>query len=221
MSLELSYIFTLNQNRVRTWGLLLLLLLRTLLEFCWRWWILVSHQCLSHISWGGLFNDVTGCAQGLREALSSDSSVQIPHGLLSRPTALSPPWFLASSWCVWSQEALHLGSAPRAISLESHTDLQNHWQNRLNWEMSPIFQQRLSLSLWFGNFLTLTELCFLIPSNCFSQTCLSICFLTDLFVLTQLWAHCHLLKRNSHCQESWFTFLKHESEPIWVILAPD
>lgn len=45
-----------------------------------------------------------------------------------------------------------------------------------------MFFNRDSLSLWFGNCLTLTKLCFLIPLNCFSQTCLSVCFLTDLFI---------------------------------------
>lgn len=75
-----------------------------------------------------------------------------------------------------------VGSAPRSILLESHIDLQNHWQNWLNWEMSHVFQQRFSLSLWFGNYLsTLTKLCFLIPLNCFSQTCLSVLF-PDLFI---------------------------------------
>lgn len=77
---------------------------------------------------------------------------------------------------VWSLCALHLSSTLKVHSVgATHGLAKHHWLDWVNCEMSLILQQSFSLSLWFGNFLTLIRLFFLTPSDSvFPSVCISL-----------------------------------------------
>lgn len=178
MSLELSYI-CLSKSCER-WGLLLLLLLRTLLEFCWEWWILVSHQCLSHRFkvYGMLV-----CSESEGGSVVWLLGCRFPTACWAGPLHC----LLLDSWPLCVVCLVSGGSASGKITPRpSYVHIQaTIIVNRKLGNVLFFNRDCLYLS-WFGNFLTLTNFAFLYPQTVFLKPVWPICFLTDLFVLTQL-----------------------------------